>query len=78
MQQEFLVRRKLLIERAKVTLQSMLWAKETLSSRGTTEKAAAAAASGEARLREAPRVDLRDLYNARIGAAAPTQLHPPT
>ena len=47
MQKEYGVRRQMLIERAKVTLESMLWSKELLDSRGTTEQAAAAAEHGK-------------------------------
>jgi len=46
MQKEYGVRRQMLIERAKVTLQSMLWSEDFLTSRGTTEQAAAAAENG--------------------------------
>ena len=71
MQQEYRVRRKMLIERAKVTLQSMLWSKEWLQAQGTTEQAATAAQRGQEAMREEPAVQLTDLFEARIGEHDP-------
>ena len=71
MQQEYCVRRKMLIERAKVTLQSMLWSTEWLQAQGTAEQAATAAQRGQDAMHEEPAVQLNDLYNARIGEHNP-------
>lgn len=67
MRQEYCVRRRMIIERAKVTLQSMLWAKEYLESNGTADAAAAAAYDGQSRLHEDPAVQLSDVYGATLG-----------
>ena len=64
---EYAVRRKMLIERAKVTLQSMLWSKEHLEMKGTFEEAQQAAQSGQDKLLEDPEMQLSDVFSARIG-----------
>ena len=68
---EYAVRRKMLIERAKVTLQSMLWSKEYLEAKGTLEEARQAARSGQEKLVEAPELQLSDVFKARIGTLPP-------
>ena len=67
LRKEYAVRRKMLIERAKVTLQSMLWSKEYLEAKGTLEEAQQAAHNGQESLLEAPELQLSDVFNARIG-----------
>ena len=65
--EEYRIRRKMLIERTKVTLQSMLWSREYLESKGMLEQAQSAAHKGQEQLLEDPELQLEDVYNARIG-----------
>lgn len=74
LRKEYAVRRKMLIERAKVTLQSMLWSKEYLEVKGTLEQAQQAAQSGQDELLEDPELQLSQVFNARIGMHQPTHL----
>ena len=71
LRKEYTVRRKMLIERAKVTLQSMLWSKEYLEAKGTLEEAQQAAQSGQENLLEDPELQLNEVFNARIGTHLP-------
>lgn len=57
----------MLIERVRVTLLSMLWSKDYLESKGTTQQAAAAAEEAQAKLYEEPGVSFSDVFQARIG-----------
>ena len=66
---EYAVRRKMLTERAKVTLQSMLWSKEYLEVKGTLEEAQQAAQNGQDRLLEDPELQLAQVFNARVGGS---------
>ena len=67
LKKEYAVRRKMLIERAKVTLQSMLWSKEYLEAKGTLQEAQQVAQSGQDQLLEDPELQLSEVFNARIG-----------
>lgn len=67
LRREYTVRRKMLIERAKVTLQSMLWSEDHLESKGTLEEARGVAQAGQDSLLEQPEVELQDVFKACIG-----------
>lgn len=69
LRKEYHIRRKMLVERAKVTLQSMLWSKEYLETKGTLERAQTAAQKGQEELLEDPELQLQDIFNARIGGS---------
>ena len=56
----------MLIERAKVTLQAMLWS-TWLEQQGTLEEAKLAAANGQANLSPAPQVSFEDVFGASLG-----------
>ena len=63
---EYSMRRRMLIERAKVTLQSFMWAEKL---QGSTDKqhAQAAAHKGEALMHSEPAVSLGDVFTAKQG-----------
>lgn len=69
LKQEYTVRRRMLIERAKVTLQSFMWAEKVQSSEELKRPAQAAAQQGEALMHNDPAVTLDDVFNAKQGAA---------
>ncbi|DBA79770.1 TPA: hypothetical protein ACH3X1_008435 [Trebouxia sp. C0004] len=68
---EYTVRRRMLIERAKVTLQSFLWAERLQKEVGTRQPAEAAAQQGEALMRNEPAVSLHDVFKAKQGDIVP-------
>lgn len=63
---EYGMRRRMLIERAKVTLQSFMWA-EKLQAGSDKELAQAAADKGEALMHSEPAVSLDDVFTAKQG-----------
>ena len=65
---EYTVRRHMLIERAKVTLQSFMWADRIQKSEGLKQPAQAAAQQGEALMHNQPAVTLDDIFRAKQGA----------
>lgn len=65
---EYTVRRRMLIERAKVTLQSFLWAEKIQKSEDLKQPAQAAAQQGEALMHNQPAVTLDDVFRAKQGA----------
>eukprot|EP00891_Asterochloris_glomerata_P008758 jgi/Astpho2/8758/Aster-x0822 len=67
---EYSLRRRMLIERAKVTLQSFMWA-ERLKERGTGNSAKQAAAAGEAKMALEPEVDVAAVFLARQSDLVP-------
>ena len=66
MLREYTVRRRMLVERAKVTLQSFLWT-DWLKEQGTAQQAEEAAARSQAAMSHEPAVALGDVFQARIG-----------
>ena len=69
LRQEYTVRRRMLIERAKVTLQSFLWAEKVQASPELLRPAQAAAQQGEVLMHPQPAVSLNDVFEAKQGAA---------
>jgi len=67
---EYTVRRRMLIERAKVTLQSFLWAERLQKEAGSLQPAEAAAQQGEALMHNKPAVSLHDVFKAKQGQSA--------
>jgi hypothetical protein len=67
---EYTVRRRMLIERAKVTLQSFLWAERLQKEAGKRQPAEAAAQQGEALMHDQPAVSLHDVFKAKQGQSA--------
>ena len=65
---EYSMRRRMLIERAKVTLQSFMWA-EKLQGSADKEHAQAAADKGEALMHSEPAVSLEDVFAAKQGVS---------
>lgn len=63
---EYTIRRKMLVERAKVTLDSQLRSKQ-LEDRGTQEEARRVAEQGSARMTSEPLVTLQNVYQACQG-----------
>ena len=63
---EYSMRRRMLIERAKVTLQSFMWA-EKLQGSAEKQHAQAAADKGEALMHSEPAVSLGDVFTAKQG-----------
>ena len=78
LRQEYTVRRRMLIERAKVTLQSLMWAEKVQSSDDLKRPAQAAAQQGEALMHNEPAVTLDDVFNAKQGALNASCLKPET
>lgn len=68
---EYTVRRRMLIERAKVTLQSFLWAERLQKEAGNRQPAEAAAQQGEALMHNEPAVSLHDVFKAKQGDIVP-------
>lgn len=66
---EYTVRRRMLIERAKVTLKSFMWAERLQREQGAKQPAEAAALQGEALMHNEPAVSLDDVFRARQGQA---------
>ena len=64
--QEYAARRKMLIERAKVTLQAMLLSKTWLDEQGTFEEARKTAQQGENVLQMEPSVKFQDIFTATL------------
>lgn len=67
---EYTVRRRMLIERAKVTLQSFVWAERLQKEAGKRQPAEAAAQQGEALMHNEPAVSLHHVFKARQGQSA--------
>ena len=67
---EYTVRRRMLIERAKVTLQSFMWADKIQKSDDLKQPAQAAAQQGEALMHNQPAVTLDDVFRAKQGASS--------
>ena len=67
---EYTVRRRMLIERAKVTLQSFMWAEKIQNSAELKQAAQAAAQQGEALMHNQPAVTLDDVFRAKQGASS--------
>lgn len=65
--EDYKTMRLMLIERAKVTLQAMLWSTDWLEQQGTLQKAKQAAEKGEQNLDENPSVSLEEVFQARLG-----------
>ena len=65
---EYTVRRRMLIERAKVTLQSFMWAERLQKEAASRAPAEAAAQQGEALMHNQPAVSLDDVFRAKQGA----------
>lgn len=65
---EYTLRRRMLVERAKVTLESLLRAKQ-LQEQGTLEQARAVAREGAAMMKNEPSVALEALFQACQGKA---------
>ena len=65
--EDYKSRRLMLIERAKVTLQAMLWSTEWLEQQGTLQQAKQAAKEGEQALVADPFVKLEEVFQARLG-----------
>lgn len=57
----------MLIERAKVTLQSFMWAERLQKEHGIKEPAQAAVQHGEALMHNEPAVSLQDVFKAKQG-----------
>ena len=70
LKQEYTVRRRMLIERAKVTLQSFMWADKLQKSQELKQPAQAAAEHGEALMHNQPAVSLEDVFRAKQGVTA--------
>lgn len=70
LKQEYTLRRRMLIERAKVTLQSFMWADKLQKSQELQQPAQAAAQQGEALMHNEPAVTLEDVFRAKQGAAS--------
>lgn len=70
LREEYTVRRRMLIERAKVTLQSFLWAERLQKEAGKRQPAEAAAQQGEALMHDQPAVSLHDVFKAKQGQSA--------
>ncbi|KAL0046913.1 hypothetical protein WJX82_001552 [Trebouxia sp. C0006] len=71
LREEYTVRRRMLIERAKVTLQSFLWAERLQKEAGKRQPAEAAAQQGEALMHDQPAVSLHDVFKAKQGDIVP-------
>ncbi len=71
LRKEYTVRRRMLIERAKVTLQSFMWAERLEKEEGMRGRAQAAAKKGEALMQDEPAVSLDDVFRAKQGQALP-------
>lgn len=69
---EYTLRRRMLIERAKVTLKSFMWAERLQREQGTKQPAEAAARQGEALMHNEPAVSLDDVFRAKQGQAGPS------
>ena len=70
LKQEYTLRRKMLVERAKVTLDSLLRAKQ-LQERGTQAEARSVAEQGAARMLPEPLVTLDSVFQACQGRNGP-------
>ncbi|KAL0021460.1 hypothetical protein WJX79_004191 [Trebouxia sp. C0005] len=68
---EYTVRRRMLIERAKVTLQSFLWAERLQKEASSRQPAEAAAQQGEDLMHKQPAVSLHDVFKAKQGDIVP-------
>lgn len=65
--EDYRSRRLMLIERAKVTLQAMLWSTEWLEQQGTLPQAMQAAQEGEQGLVVDPLTKLEEVFQVRLG-----------
>lgn len=70
LKQEYTVRRRMLIERAKVTLQSFMWADKLQMSQELKQAAQAAAQHGEALMHNEPTVSWEDVFRAKQGVTS--------
>ena len=59
---EYSLRRRMLIERAKVTMQSFMWAEKLQQEQGIRATAEAAAKHGEALMHNEPSASLEDVF----------------
>lgn len=64
---EYTLRRRMLIERAKVTLHSFMWADKLQKSEELKQPALAAAQQGEALMHNEPAVSVEDVFRAKQG-----------